>query len=418
MKKLNYKQQELQYWEKYSCFQLVLSDYNENYLYGLETRINSIDGVKVIDIKEMNGEDPGFVKFTYNDEEYDFIYHLSEFSFYPMYAKGPYYVSEEELDKIANSSVAINMLMQFRNNPKKCFHLQLKLALALAPSLNGIIDESAEKLLPLKWVKMCVESDATPSANDLYTVQAISGDDGSIWLHTHGLSRCGTSELEILNSDKENYNTQYNLLTTYASYLLDDVSEIPYYKMFRLGYFYNNNPIVVTCAPWNEVIKDYKNLTLGNPEDRKESHNARTSVIFLYMNEKDVRKKRLTKVEEVNNLWSNNPLFFISHDETRIRATIARERFHYLKDLAKNEENQVFVKVGIPINDKGESEHIYFRLVSFENDKFKAVLLQEPYNDIKMKPGDEGIFSVDQVSDWEVDTKQGTITPSRVYLLN
>ena len=417
MKKLNYKQQELQYWEKFSCFQLILSDYDDNYLYGLETRINSIEGIKVLDIKEMSEEDPGYVKFTYDNEEYDFIYHLSDFTFYDMYARGPYHVSEEELENISNSTVAINMLMQFRNNPKKCFHLQLKLALALAPSLNGIIDESAEKLLPLKWVKMCVESKATPSANDLYTVQAISNEFGNIWLHTHGLSRCGTSELEILNSNKDSYNTQYNLLTTYASYLLDDISSIPYYKMTHIGYFHNNNPIVVTCAPWNEVIKEYKNLNLGGIEDRKEDHNARTSIIFLYMSEKDARKKSLTKLEEANNLWSNNPLFFISTDETEIRASIAKERFNYLKELAKDVTNEIMIKIGIPINEKGDREHIYFKLVSFEGDKFKAELLQEPYADIKMKPGDEGIYSVDDVSDWVVNTIDGSITPSKVYLL-
>ena len=35
-----------------------------------------------------------------------------------------------------------------------------------------------------------------------------------------------------------------------------------------------------------------------------------------------------------------------------------------------------------------------------------------------MKPGDEGIDSIDDVSDWVVYTENGTITPANVYLLD
>jgi hypothetical protein len=34
-----------------------------------------------------------------------------------------------------------------------------------------------------------------------------------------------------------------------------------------------------------------------------------------------------------------------------------------------------------------------------------------------MKPGDSAIFSLSDVSDWTVYTSEGTISPSRVYLL-
>ena len=48
-----------------------------------------------------------------------------------------------------------------------------------------------------------------------------------MWLHTHGLNRCGLYELEILKSDKENYNNHYYLISTLASHLLDKDDRTP-----------------------------------------------------------------------------------------------------------------------------------------------------------------------------------------------
>ena len=155
---------------------------------------------------------------------------------------------------------------------------------AMLPELIAIVDESAEKLLPRSWVKMTCLSNATPSANDIYTVQAISGDDNSVWIHTHGLNRCHTTEVEILNSSRELYNVHFNLLSTYASYLLDNTNEEPRYNLAHIGFFKSEEPIVATCISWCDALNEYENLTLGGINEREDAHNSKSSVIFLYKN--------------------------------------------------------------------------------------------------------------------------------------
>ena len=80
-------------------------------------------------------------------------------------------------------------------------------------------------------------------------------------------------------------------------------------------------------------------------------------------------------------------------------------------------ENEVLIKIALPITNSKDREHIYFKLISFENEKFKAELIQSPYADVRMQKGDVGYFTIDDVSDWLVYTEQGTIYPSHVYLL-
>lgn len=418
MENIKFEEKELAYYEKDSYMQAVFNEYNTDILVGIVDRVNSIEGVEVLGTIDLSENGPGFIKLSYNNEEYEVGYYFDEFHFFPMYARGPFKIKEKELENIQNAKHCLVTFMEFKSNPKVSFHLQLKLMNAMMPELVAIVDESAEKLLPRSWVKMTCASNATPSANDIYTVQAISGEDDSVWIHTHGLNRCHTTEVEILNSNRDLYNVHFNLISTYASYLLDNVNEEPRYNLAHLGFFKSEEPIVATCISWCDALNEYENLTLGNINDRDDGHNSKSSVIFLYKNQEDYNNKIVTKVENYNNLWGDNPLLFISNSETEIRKVIAKERFNYLKELSKDKENEILLKIGLVIDENGQREHIYFRLIEFINDSFKAVLLQEPYANINMKPGDEGVYAIDDVSDWVVYTANGTITPANVYLLD
>ena len=415
--KIKYEEQPLGYWEKDSYMQAVVEEFSPSILENIIEKVETVKEVKVTATRELSEESPGRIRFTYYGEEYEMYYYPSNFAFYEMYGRGPYYPTQAEGEKLQNAKTSITFCMAFGQNPKKSFHLQLKLIYAIVPNLIGLIDESAEKLLPRNWVKIAVNSFSTPSAESLYTIQAVSEENGEVWLHTHGLARCGIPELDILQTSRENYNVHYNLLSAYASYLLDNSGMDLSFQPMHLGYFSNNEPLVVTSVSWTIALNEYENLALGNAEDRRDEHNSKRNVIFLYKNPDDAESHVLTKISEYSNRWSENPLFFISDDETNIRTNIARERFHYLEKLAKDENNEILIKIALPVPDSAQREHIYFRLVSFEKEGFRAVLLQSPYSNINMQPGDESYFTIEDVSDWLVYTDRGTIYPSHVYLL-
>ena len=312
---------------------------------------------------------------------------------------------------------ALVLTMKYNNDPKKEYYLQLKLAITMIPDLLGIIDDSKETLLPSKWVKMTTDTDIEVSANDLYNVHMVYNNN-DVWLHTHGLARCGLTELEILNSNKENYNNHYHLLNTYANYLIDNIDKKEKLKSSYIGVLIDRTPVVVTNLIWTQALKYYKKLKLGNAKDRVSSHNTKTSVIFLYKSEEDEKNNILSKINDYDNLWGENPIFFISSEETKRMKLLAQERFNYVINEFKKKK-QILIKVGLPVKEEyGSFEHIWFELLEVKDDKFKAKLTQEPYNVENMHEGDIGWYTIKDVTDWMIFEKDITITPNNTYIID
>lgn len=409
------QEEPLGYWEKESYMQAVIENPTKETLDSVCERVSNIKDVTIIEKAELTDKEPGRIKLNYQGEEYEIGFYPSNLSIPEMYINKNYHFSEEELAKLRNAKTSLTIYMKFNKNPQKSYHLQLKIAVAMIPDLIGIMDESAEKILPKSWVKMTAESKVLPSTNDLFTIQAVSSDKGEVWLHTHGLCRCGVTELEILQSDKENYNNHCNLITTFAGYLIDKKDE--YDKSAYIGILSNRQPIVATYVSWTKGLSEYKNLNLGNMQDRKEGHNSKTSIIFIYKNEQDEKNGKITKVSEFDKLWSDNPIFFISDKETARMKRLAEERFDFVKEEANKKENKIIIKIGLPIDSKDNFEHIWFELIKFEGDKFKAKLTQEPYDIKDIHEGDEKWFTVKDVTDWIIYTPDFVVNPGNAYIL-
>lgn len=413
-----YKEQPLGYWEEKSYMLVVPEEAKGDLLDTIVERVEAMDEVKVIESRALTALEPGMIKLTYEDEDFEVYFYPCAFSLAEFYVNKNYYFSEEELEKLRKASTALTIFMKFNDEAKKSYHLQLKLACAMIPDMLGVLDESSEKMLPASWVKMTASSKVLPSANDLYTVQAVSADNGEVWLHTHGLCRCGITELEVLQSNKETYNSHYNLIATFASYLIDKKKE--FQNSAYIGILSNRQPVVVTYLSWTRALGEYKHLTLGTSKDRKDSHNSKTSAIFLYKSEEDEKNGKISKVSCFDELWEDNPIFFISNEETARMKALAMEKFDYVKDASKNKENKILIKIGLPVDGGGSDdfEHIWFEFISFKGEKFKAKLLQEPYNVSGIQVGDERWYTISDVTDWTIYTKDAPITPGNVYILH
>lgn len=413
------KEAPLNYWEEKS-YMLVIppSDNEDSITEGLE-RISNIEGIKIID-KDMNIQ-KGYIslKILYDNDSYEVGFYPGGVSIPKYYLSRNFYFSEDEKEALLKAEKSLTIFMEFKYDYQKSYQLQLKLAISLVPDLIGVLDESAERVLPAKWVNLAAQSHVLPNPESLFTVQAVTGQNKKVWLHTHGLCRCGIPELEILESDQENYQNHYNLIATYAVYLLDK------YKKQQevvggayIGQLVDGTPIVVTSKSWVEGIKEYKHLKLGNLKDREGGHNTRTNIIFLYKNEADEANNILSKVSIYDSLWGENPLFFFSDEETFRMKNLAMERFNYVKKAFKDKENSILLKIGLPLKEKGKFEHIWFELLEIKEEKFRARLTQEPYDISTMHTGDEAWYTIDDITDWIIYTKDFSINPDHAYLLD
>ncbi len=406
----------LSYWEEKSYMLAILKDDEPDILKKSIDRIASIKGVKVKDNHYSIDDNVIYVNLSYDKEDYEIGIFYGNIKVPEFYLNKNFLFTNKEREEILVAKKSLTIFMKFNENIQKSFHLQLKLIFNLVPNLIGVLDESAENILPQKWVKMASKSDVLPSSEDLFTIQVVHGENKKIWLHTHGCNRCGVTELEILDSNEENFKNHYNLIKYYAMYLIDAKDKIDArYKGAYLGRLINGMPIVTTCISWTEGITKYKRLKLGNLEDRKNGHNSKTSIIFLYTSEEDENNKVMKPISIYDKWWGDNPIYFISDQETARMKELAIERFHYVKNNL--EGNTVLIKIGLPLKEPGEFEHIWFELKEIKGNKIKAILTQEPYEIKDIHEGDEDWYSIKDVTDWIIYTKERAISPSTAYLL-
>ena len=154
----NYVEQPLGYWEEQSYMMALLNGFEGDFFEKIVERVEAINGVEITAVRDLTNEIPGGIRLNYFGESYEVGYYPIDFKLPENYTRSAYYFSEQELTAARNAGSALTVYMSFGNNPKQSFKFQLQLLIAMAPNLIAIVDESSEKLLPLKWAKMAVNS--------------------------------------------------------------------------------------------------------------------------------------------------------------------------------------------------------------------------------------------------------------------
>lgn len=419
----------LNYWEEFSYIIAIPKD-EESFVLdnSVFDRVNAIPNLE-LDVAECtlpNNDDhiPGSLHFDYNGATYEANFYYDDFDVKSYLSFQKHFFTEEEIEKLEKATKGLTLFLKVTGKPQEDYKMQLAILSAMLPDALGFVDESAEKMLNEEWVKLTVESKTLPAPQELYSIQAVAGEE-DVWLHTHGLTRFGVTELEVLNSDKENYYNHQHLIIEFANRLIEgsDITEED--KALHLGQFINGEPIVATYLPWTEGLKMYEGLDLGGVDDRIDSHNSETSILFLYASEKDYNNDKVTKVEKFSELFENNPIFYKSKEESERMRDLARERFSILENAAiklqnENKDYGILLKIGLLIDDAendDDLEHIWFELLEFNENKFRVKLTQEPYMIADLHEGDEREYTIDNLTDWILYTEFGQITPNTVYLI-
>ena len=411
---IQFEAKPLNYWEE-SSYMIVPSkeEVTKDMIY---ERLSKVDGLSIEGMAEQSDERPGRIVFKYLSKNYEIFYYVDEFKMPQIFEYQKKEFSDDEFKKINECKYCITLYMDFTDNFKEEYKVQLTICNYIVDKLYIVLDESSEKVLHPNFVKMIVNSKYLPSTKSLFSVQAVVDND-VIWLHTHGLCRCGFSEIEILNSNKFDYNHHYHLVETLANHILDNGVKDD--NTYFVGYLNNDTPIVVTLLPWVEGLLYYKDISLGGSLDRKEEHNTNTGIIFAFENESDISDKLISKLEIYDGKWDDDSIFFITSEETERMSLVARENINYLIKAFNDKDNSIIVKVGVITDNEKDREHMWFDLIDvIDDNNFKLKLLSEPYNVSNMHPGDEGIYGLDKITDWIIYTKDYEIGPDRVYLLD
>ena len=340
----------------------------------------------------------------------------------PMYTIN-HHLSEDDYNTIIQSDSGLTVAMTFGEDILKSYHLQLKILYTIVPNMAGVIDFCVEKVLSSVWVKLAVETSVPPSPDYIYTVQAVIGENNDVWLHTHGLNRCGAIEVEIVNSDTENYKNHFYVLQTIGKRIISDNTFIDEEDFFCIGRMNNGDDIVVTWIDYNKALKMYKRDILGGFKDRREGHNENTGIVYLYLSEEDFKNKKYKHVSEVNEYISDNMLMMITSEETLRMSELAIERIGYFIEAIKSDQIKGLMKIGLEVDKEYKNEddtfreYIWFHVKEIDGLKAQAILTQEPYYIKDLNAGTEMEIDLNNLADWILYTPNGQVTPDSVYLL-
>lgn len=386
---------------------------------GIMNRISSDSEIKLLAQEYDEG-----MKLTLevNEAEYTVLMAPADIELSQMY-RIQHFFPDIDIDTVQKAGYGLEVDMEFGEDSLASYHTQLKIVTALMPDAVAILDASSEKILSGKWAKLAAESKVPPAPRYIYTVQAVSDEEDRVWLHSHGLNRCGIPELEILNSTKDTYQSHYNIIETMAGRLFELEEPLEMGEPFYLARVTEEIPMFTTIVPWQEAVEHYPEDMLGGKLDREKSHNEDTCGIFVYASPEDLENRKYSPVSVFDEFLQDNPMYMISNKETDRMRNLAAERMNYMLDAAKNEENVIILKIGLEMDeefreDDTELEHIWFELLEVKDGKVRCKLTQEPYFVKNMHEGSEGIYTLDKITDWLIYTKERRISPDDVYLMN
>ncbi|WP_029906942.1 DUF4026 domain-containing protein [Prevotella sp. 10(H)] len=349
-------------------------------------------------------------------------------------------IDQESLQVAMEQEHYLETSTYFELEPLSSFHLQLKVMNAIVPDASLAIDFMSYRLLSAKWLSMTAKSAIPPSPDYLYTLHCVydEGEDGKrrYWFHTHGLHRCASVELEMLNFSQgaEQMNTLINM--TVKKFLSHPAKEK---ERFTIGY--DGMGINLCWLRWEEALKDLPQNILGGFADRDEVDNvhAEPSGILFAVEDGD-----MISPEIYASTLAENPIYYITNEETARMSALAKERFplfekifvkehrapekkSFLKSFfAKKEDEQppgwsFLVKLGLTVDDPksgSEKEHLWYDVLAIENGNIEGKLLNQPYWISGLNEGDIKSYPFDLLTDWVIYSPDNTYTSDSIYQLD
>lgn len=410
---------------------------SKTYLENVIKNNNEFD-LQYINERDIDGKSSFELIIKYNDELFTSLVILNENN--PEYLQSLSFANKVDgkyIQPALDAKYYVDLSLQFNDNPLFSFFFQLKLMNTIVPDACMGIDFSAMTVFSPDWLKMLIEANIAPSPKYLYTIHAVyDGDEKNriYWLHTHGLLRCGSMELEVVNL-KNGPQEIFSLINYTAGLFIEN-----HYKekdTFTAGYDGLN--INLAWIRWEEALQQFPKNILGgldSRQDEKDAHAGPSGILFA------VEENNFVSPEIYASTLADNPIIFISSTETARMRMLALSQLdifkktfqHYHKHekkgflsqfLNSKEESSSWsflVKLGFLV-DKAETEedkeHLWFEVISLDGDQITVKLINEPYWIAKLKEGEIYTYPLKEVlTDWIIYAPDTSYTPDQAYLLS
>lgn len=271
-----------------------------------------------------------------------------------------------------------------------------------------------------------------PPADVLWVIQLVHGRDADdeqmpVWLHTHGLWRCGRPELEMLEVPKHAARSAAELINDIANLLLERPIAPPGVP-FDIG-----TGLAITFQPWQEMVAYLPDGAPGAMRDRsgngEDHHLGVRAVICGAKPVGQYRQLWAWPREVLRRLEEDEAGVYMTTRATERQAKLARREWNQfacafsavgsIRSREPDTKLPVFgVKAGFSEDQVENSrEHLWFMVKGIDGDRVHGELCNQPVAVTAMTRGDRVWLKFDQISDWRVMTASGAFGPAQLDAL-
>lgn len=313
------------------------------------------------------------------------------------------------------SEWAIGVRAHLGDQPLFRFHEQLAVLAVLVPDALVVLDANAYTPRPGDWLREAAGCVVPPRPEALFVVHCVHDEQSEqAWLHTHGLDRCGSIELDALDVPIPDAPLVHQLVNCVATMMIEQGPPDPGVA------FLAGRDLELCWLPWEEGLKKHGKGCLGGKHDRDEPHGGARGLLFVPT--KGFWGRKLASPACYAPVLADNPMLYVSTMETERRSLLANERlerFRRLVELGRpcGQRVMFLVKLGYPMDgndDEEQREHLWFEVHAMSDETVDATLLNEPYHVASLKEGQRDLHALDKLSDWSVLYEAGQFGPESI----
>ena len=305
-------------------------------------------------------------------------------------------------------------------DPLQCYGGLVRLITSAFEESTALYDSGSASWHTRKELEdLFLSSGAEPPAEILWGIHAVSTGRSGVWLHTHGLWRCGRIELEMLEVPKAKVDAAGSLINTVAELLLDSEPPPPGHP-YHVG-----TEIQVAFQPWQKVAPFLRDGVPGCMGDRRaEGENPHTGVRAVVCSARPCGPSRSEwkwPRSAVERFAADDAVVFRTERATRRQQDVARALWPELAmaffSLQGCQQVKFFVKVGFQSGCRTREiahEHVWLRIQRIHGNDIEGELTSQPLFVSGMKQGDMVRISAALLSDWVAETPLGDFGPQQV----
>lgn len=319
------------------------------------------------------------------------------------------------------------------HDPLADFVTLLRILAAAIPESPAILDVDAMQWHRREMLDELIDSEIEPAARILWCIHAVTAqptapeETSSVWLHTHGLARCGLPELEMLEVPSEHTASGAELINMVANSMLES-GPPPRGQTIQLG-----SGMQAALYPWRDVVSNLHDASLGHARDRidaatgeEDAHGGVRAVIGPSIEAGGISPGSLWPRDALKAFDDGTTTVFQTARATARQAALAQSTFDEMATafaamradgLLGSASDQCAVLIYVPFenaDDEESREHMWLEVSSIDRDRITAKLLNAPMLVTDLRLGDETVVPRESVGNWRVRIGSVGYSPDEV----